>query len=209
VFEYFNKNPVFGVIQPDNPLWAPILGFFAITGLPTAVSTVFLFSWFLLNDSQCDISSHFMQTLIKLRSYMNSWHPSIDFHTVKLAKLNSNSVTYVCTGVFVVQGHQVSEPSFWGGWQSRRIRPVKGSVIFVLFLNVLALLIPISDLYNSSNVMLSPSIIAESDYIPFKCFVNAFHVIILCLKWYFWILIMLSISCGRQGAFRSSDAHFT
>lgn len=107
------------------------------------------------------------------------------FHTVKLVKLNSNSVTYVCTGVFVVQGHQVSEPSFWGGWQSRRIRPVKGLVNFVLFLNVLALLIPYSDLYNSSNVMLSPSIIAESDYIPFKCFVNVFRVIILCLKWYF------------------------
>lgn len=105
------------------------------------------------------------------------------FHTVKLVNLNSNSVTYVCTGVFVVQGHQVSEPSFWGGWQSRRIRPVKGSVISVLFLNVLALLTLYSGLYNSSNVMLSPSIIAESDYILFRCFVNVFHVVILCLKW--------------------------
>ncbi|KAL2644088.1 hypothetical protein R1flu_011675 [Riccia fluitans] len=36
IFEYFNKNPVFGVVQPDSPLWAPILGFFAITGLPSA-----------------------------------------------------------------------------------------------------------------------------------------------------------------------------
>lgn len=36
VFEYVNKNPVFDVIQPDNPLWAPILGLFAITGLPTS-----------------------------------------------------------------------------------------------------------------------------------------------------------------------------
>lgn len=35
-FEYANKNPVFGVIQPDSPLWAPILGLFAITGIPMA-----------------------------------------------------------------------------------------------------------------------------------------------------------------------------
>jgi hypothetical protein len=27
---------VFDVIQPDSPLYTPILGFFAITGLPTA-----------------------------------------------------------------------------------------------------------------------------------------------------------------------------
>ncbi|KAF8072428.1 Low molecular mass early light-inducible protein HV90 [Scenedesmus sp. PABB004] len=36
VFEYFGGNPVFGVIQPDSPLWAPVLGLFAFTGLPTA-----------------------------------------------------------------------------------------------------------------------------------------------------------------------------
>lgn len=36
VFEYFNKNPVFGVVSPDSPFYAPILGFFAFTGLPTA-----------------------------------------------------------------------------------------------------------------------------------------------------------------------------
>ncbi|CAM6115427.1 unnamed protein product [Calypogeia fissa] len=36
VFEYFNKHAVFGVIPPDSPFYAPILGFFAITGLPTA-----------------------------------------------------------------------------------------------------------------------------------------------------------------------------
>eukprot|EP00271_Cylindrocystis_brebissonii_P011452 TRINITY_DN2913_c0_g1_i1.p1 TRINITY_DN2913_c0_g1~~TRINITY_DN2913_c0_g1_i1.p1 ORF type:complete len:224 (-),score=33.12 TRINITY_DN2913_c0_g1_i1:535-1206(-) len=36
VFEYFNQNPVFGVVQPDSPLWAPILGLFALTGLPSA-----------------------------------------------------------------------------------------------------------------------------------------------------------------------------
>lgn len=36
VFEFLYKNPVFGVIQPDNVLWAPILGLFAFTGLPTA-----------------------------------------------------------------------------------------------------------------------------------------------------------------------------
>lgn len=36
VFEYVNRNPIANVIQPDSPLYAPILGFFAITGLPTA-----------------------------------------------------------------------------------------------------------------------------------------------------------------------------
>jgi hypothetical protein len=36
VFEYFDKNAIFGVIPPDSPLWAPILGLFAFTGLPTA-----------------------------------------------------------------------------------------------------------------------------------------------------------------------------
>lgn len=36
VFEFANKNPIFGVIQPDSPLYTPILGIFALTGLPTA-----------------------------------------------------------------------------------------------------------------------------------------------------------------------------
>jgi hypothetical protein len=35
-FEYADKNAIFGVIPPESPLWAPILGLFAITGLPTA-----------------------------------------------------------------------------------------------------------------------------------------------------------------------------
>jgi hypothetical protein len=36
IFEFFNKNPIFGVVPPDSPFYTPILGFFAITGLPTA-----------------------------------------------------------------------------------------------------------------------------------------------------------------------------
>ncbi|KAL3697292.1 hypothetical protein R1sor_011368 [Riccia sorocarpa] len=36
IFEYFNGNPIFGIVQPDSPLWAPILGIFSITGLPSA-----------------------------------------------------------------------------------------------------------------------------------------------------------------------------
>lgn len=36
IFEYSAHNAIFGVIQPDNFLYTPILGFFAITGLPTA-----------------------------------------------------------------------------------------------------------------------------------------------------------------------------
>ena len=34
IFEFADKNPIFGVVRPDSPLWAPILGFFALTGLP-------------------------------------------------------------------------------------------------------------------------------------------------------------------------------
>ena len=36
VFEYFDKNAVFGVIPPESPLWAPVLGLFAFTGIPMA-----------------------------------------------------------------------------------------------------------------------------------------------------------------------------
>ncbi len=36
IFEYTAKNPIFDIIEADSPLYAPILGLFAITGLPTA-----------------------------------------------------------------------------------------------------------------------------------------------------------------------------
>lgn len=36
MFEWTAKNPIFGVLPPDNILYTPILGIFAITGLPTA-----------------------------------------------------------------------------------------------------------------------------------------------------------------------------
>mmetsp|Transcript_14564 Transcript_14564/g.40977 ORF Transcript_14564/g.40977 Transcript_14564/m.40977 type:complete len:167 (-) Transcript_14564:171-671(-) len=36
IFEFANKNPLFGVIEPDSPVWAPILLFFSITGVPMA-----------------------------------------------------------------------------------------------------------------------------------------------------------------------------
>ena len=36
IFEYSNKNPVFGLLPPSSPFYTPILGFFAITGLPSA-----------------------------------------------------------------------------------------------------------------------------------------------------------------------------
>ena len=35
-FELAAKNPLFGIIQPDSPLYYPILGVFILTGLPTA-----------------------------------------------------------------------------------------------------------------------------------------------------------------------------
>lgn len=38
IYEYANKNPVFGVLPADSGLYAPILGFFVLTGFPTAVS---------------------------------------------------------------------------------------------------------------------------------------------------------------------------
>lgn len=41
IFEYTGRNPIFGVIQPDSPLWAPVLGLFALTGLPTAAFLFF------------------------------------------------------------------------------------------------------------------------------------------------------------------------
>uniref|UniRef100_A0ACD5TGC1 Uncharacterized protein n=1 Tax=Avena sativa TaxID=4498 RepID=A0ACD5TGC1_AVESA len=36
IFEYTNGRPVFGVVGTDSPLYAPILGFFAVTGIPTS-----------------------------------------------------------------------------------------------------------------------------------------------------------------------------
>ncbi|KAF5204829.1 Transmembrane protein [Thalictrum thalictroides] len=41
VFEYINEKPVFGVLNPDNIFYAPLLGFFAFTGVPTSA-----FLWF-------------------------------------------------------------------------------------------------------------------------------------------------------------------
>ena len=35
-FELANKNPIFGVLGPSNPLWSIILGFFGVSGYPTA-----------------------------------------------------------------------------------------------------------------------------------------------------------------------------
>ncbi|XP_010542023.1 PREDICTED: uncharacterized protein LOC104815359 [Tarenaya hassleriana] len=41
VFEYVNKKPVFGVLSSDSVFYTPLLGFFAITGIPTSA-----FLWF-------------------------------------------------------------------------------------------------------------------------------------------------------------------
>lgn len=38
VFEYVNDKPVFGVLNSDSIFYAPVLGFFAFTGIPTSVS---------------------------------------------------------------------------------------------------------------------------------------------------------------------------
>ncbi|KAH8518203.1 hypothetical protein H0E87_000146 [Populus deltoides] len=41
IFEYVNQRPVFGVVNPDSIFYAPLLGFFAFTGIPFSA-----FLWF-------------------------------------------------------------------------------------------------------------------------------------------------------------------
>lgn len=41
VFEYVNQKPVFGILNSDSVFYAPVLGFFAFTGIPTSA-----FLWF-------------------------------------------------------------------------------------------------------------------------------------------------------------------
>ncbi|KAJ8637682.1 hypothetical protein MRB53_011949 [Persea americana] len=41
IFEYINQRPVFGVLNSDSVFYAPLLGFFAFTGVPTSA-----FLWF-------------------------------------------------------------------------------------------------------------------------------------------------------------------
>ncbi|XP_019177397.1 PREDICTED: uncharacterized protein LOC109172650 [Ipomoea nil] len=36
IFEYVNQKPVFGVVSPDSAFYAPLLGFFVFTGIPTS-----------------------------------------------------------------------------------------------------------------------------------------------------------------------------
>lgn len=41
MFEYVNQKPVFGLLNSDSAFYAPVLGFFALSGIPTSV-----FLWF-------------------------------------------------------------------------------------------------------------------------------------------------------------------
>ncbi|XP_010317056.1 uncharacterized protein [Solanum lycopersicum] len=41
IFEYTNQKPVFGVLGSDSVFYAPLLGFFVFTGIPTSA-----FLWF-------------------------------------------------------------------------------------------------------------------------------------------------------------------
>uniref|UniRef100_A0A0A9G799 Uncharacterized protein n=1 Tax=Arundo donax TaxID=35708 RepID=A0A0A9G799_ARUDO len=36
IFEYTNQRPVFGIVSSDSALYAPLLGFFVFTGIPTS-----------------------------------------------------------------------------------------------------------------------------------------------------------------------------
>jgi hypothetical protein len=53
VFEYVNQRPVFGILNSDSIFYAPLLGFFAFTGIPVSVSCSelisFLFFLFFVN----------------------------------------------------------------------------------------------------------------------------------------------------------------
>lgn len=42
VFEYANQKPVFGILNSDSIFYAPVLGFFVFTGIPSAVSAISL-----------------------------------------------------------------------------------------------------------------------------------------------------------------------
>lgn len=48
IFEYANKNAIFGVVKPDSFLWAPILLFFAVTGFPSAGASEPHLTWNLI-----------------------------------------------------------------------------------------------------------------------------------------------------------------
>ncbi|KAI9185291.1 hypothetical protein LWI28_005920 [Acer negundo] len=41
IFEYVNQRPAFGILNSDSIFYAPLLGFFAFTGIPTSA-----FLWF-------------------------------------------------------------------------------------------------------------------------------------------------------------------
>ncbi|KAE9466316.1 hypothetical protein C3L33_01785, partial [Rhododendron williamsianum] len=45
VFEYVNQKPVFGVLGSDSVFYAPVLGFFAFTGIPTAYGGCYTATW--------------------------------------------------------------------------------------------------------------------------------------------------------------------
>ena len=58
IFEFANKNAIFGVVKPDSFLWAPILLFFAITGFPSAGTVSFLHSCTLLINLDLHASTY-------------------------------------------------------------------------------------------------------------------------------------------------------
>ncbi|KAJ6301276.1 hypothetical protein OIU77_015562 [Salix suchowensis] len=45
IFEYVNQRPVFGVLNSDSIFYAPVLGFFAFTGIPLSVSAIHISFW--------------------------------------------------------------------------------------------------------------------------------------------------------------------
>jgi len=44
IFEYVNQKPVFGVLSSDSVFYAPLLGFFVFTGIPSSVIIIHLCS---------------------------------------------------------------------------------------------------------------------------------------------------------------------
>lgn len=82
VFEYVNQKPVFGVLGSDSIFYAPVLGFFAVTGIPSSVtlfaahvfshlyeSEITMESNFQLHDRPINLGCILTKTMVKFDSF--------------------------------------------------------------------------------------------------------------------------------------------
>lgn len=80
MFEIFNRKPLFGVLPPENPLWLPILAFFAVTGLPVSGKADTIST----NENKMQVISSFLLWLQPI-DWQNKW--------TKLTKLENQKGT--------------------------------------------------------------------------------------------------------------------